>query len=69
MQSLRGAHGRVDLLKAVRVLELDLGHGGTSPGVVDDFLDDALGVSVLLGVVQALEGNRSLPARSVCLEH
>lgn len=52
----------------VGVLELDLGDGGSTSGVVDDVLHDAPDVAVLLGVVEGAELHGSLTGAGVGAE-
>lgn len=55
-------------LVSVLVEELDAAHGGTSTGVVHNFLDDASDVSLLFGIVQRSELDGSLAGAGVRLE-
>jgi len=55
-------------LVAVGVQELDLGDGGTATGVMDDVLDDAADVALLLSVVNGTELHGTLAGARVGLE-
>lgn len=55
-------------LVVVGIAELDLGNGGTSTRVMEDFLDDTTDVSMLLGVVERTELDRTLASAAVALE-
>jgi hypothetical protein len=55
-------------LVSVLVDELNLAHGGTSTGVVHDFLDDSSEVALLLGVIKRSKLDRSLSGTRVRLE-
>ena len=64
-----GAHQQLIVpLVAVGVAELDLGDRSTPTRVVEDLLDDAADVSVLLGVIQGPELDRALAGADVGLE-
>mmetsp|Transcript_21967 Transcript_21967/g.47881 ORF Transcript_21967/g.47881 Transcript_21967/m.47881 type:complete len:172 (-) Transcript_21967:235-750(-) len=55
-------------LVPVGVKELDLGDGRTTTGIMDDLLDDATDVAVLLGVVDGTELHGTLAGADVSLE-
>jgi len=55
-------------LVAVGVQELDLGDGSTTSGVMDDVLDDAADVALLLGVVKGTKLHGALAGAGVSLE-
>ena len=55
-------------LEAVRVEELDLGHGCAAAGVVEDLLDDAADVPTALGVVDGSKLHGPLASAHVRLE-
>ena len=63
-----GNHELHVALEFVGVQELDLGHRGASPRVVEDFLDHAADVSAALGVVDGAELNGPLSRPVVGLE-
>jgi len=52
-------------LVSVRVQELDLANGGTSTGVVEDFLDGSSDVALLLGVIERSELHGTLSGAGV----
>lgn len=52
----------------VRVSEDDLGEGSTTAGVVEDFSDDTLDVTILFCVIKNSEGSRGNSVVLVCLE-
>jgi hypothetical protein len=68
VHAFRAEDQLVVLLVVVRVPELDLGDGGTATGVVQDLLDDASDVAVLLGVVIRAKLDRALAGANVRLE-
>jgi len=69
VHALGGHHGLGAELVAVWVAEADLGERRTSARVVDDVLDDALDVTMTLGVIYSAQTSRSLAVVSVGLEH
>ena len=69
VHALSGNEELVVLLVLVGVGELDLGDGGTASGVVNDVLDDAADVAVLLGVVKGAELHSALPGSHMRLEN
>ena len=69
VKSLGGDEGLLLLLVPDGVLEGDPGEGGTATGVVDNLLDDALHVSLLLAVVEAPELGGALPGTGDGLEN
>lgn len=54
--------------EAIGIQELNLGHWGTSSGIVKDFLHDTADVASTFGVVNGTELNGPLARASVCLE-
>lgn len=68
LPGVHALHGHDELvvpLELVGVLELDLGQGRSPSGLVDDVLDDALDVSVALGVVELAELHGTLAEAGV----
>ena len=57
------------LAKLVCVVELNLGNGGSPSRIMDDILDDSLGVSVSLGVVEDPELHGALAGSHVRAEN
>lgn len=68
VHALGGHHELGVALEAVGIEELDLGHGRSSAGIVEDFLDDAADVSPALGVVDGSELDGTLARAGVGLE-
>jgi hypothetical protein len=68
VHALRSNHSGVNSLESVRIFELDSGKGGTSAGIVKDFLDYAFHIAVSLSEISLLHGDRTLSAGRVCLE-
>lgn len=64
-----GDHDLVIPLVLVRVSELNLDHGSTSTGVVDDLLDDTSNVAVSLGVIERSHLGRTDSVLGVGSEH
>lgn len=68
IHSFRAQDQFVVLLVVVGVPKLDLGHGCAPAGVVENFLDNASDVPMLLGVVERAELDGPLSRSNVCLE-
>ena len=68
VHAFRADKNLIVALVVVGIAELDLGNGGTSTGVMEDFLDDTTDVAMLLGVVERTELDRTLASAAVALE-
>jgi len=68
VHALSGDKELVVLSVLVAVVELDLGEGGTTSGVVDDVLNDSTDVSVPLGVVVDTKLGRTLTSTGMGAE-
>jgi len=68
IHTLSGDHELGVALESVRVQELDLGHRGATPGVVEDLLDHAAHVATALGVVDRAKLDGALAGPVVGLE-
>ena len=68
VHALRADEQLVVTLVPVRVEELDLRDRRTASGVVQDLLDDATDVTLLLGIIQRTELHGTLAGTDVSLE-
>jgi len=69
VHALRSGDQNVLLLEAVGILELDLGDRSTTARIVDDVLDNTLGITLTLGEVQLVVGHSSLAKVGVRTKH
>mmetsp|Transcript_36410 Transcript_36410/g.27005 ORF Transcript_36410/g.27005 Transcript_36410/m.27005 type:complete len:268 (-) Transcript_36410:26-829(-) len=67
VKTFRSADQSINSLESVSILELNTGNWGTSPRVMEDFLDNTFNVSVSFGIVLSLVGDSTLATNSVGL--
>lgn len=65
---LGGYHELGIAFEAIGIEELNLGHGGATSRIMEDFLDDTADVAATFGVVNGPELDGTLARAGVCLE-